>query len=139
MKTATYDENEWRLMPLEATTEMLRAAQQAWGNDPLKRTSTLYAAMWCAAPEHTPIDNLKHPLTPYGSLVRSLRTIAGVTLMEMAQGIGETPAWLSGIETGRKPLGQSVIRRTHAFFVCNGVPVTLELLVNASRDRLVDL
>lgn len=33
------------IVPREPTGEMLRAAQSAWLDDPMKRTSTMYSAM----------------------------------------------------------------------------------------------
>lgn len=40
---------EYVLVPREPTMGMMEAAQQAWFNDPLKRSSTLYRAMIAAA------------------------------------------------------------------------------------------
>ena len=41
----------WRLVPVEPSTAMLSAGQVAWLADPMRRSSTLYAAMLAAAPE----------------------------------------------------------------------------------------
>lgn len=41
----------WRLVPKEPTNTMLYAAQRAWCQDPLRRTTTLWDAMLAAAPE----------------------------------------------------------------------------------------
>lgn len=41
----------WRLVPEKPTRAQLLAAQKAWLDDPLRRTSTLYQAALDAAPE----------------------------------------------------------------------------------------
>lgn len=50
MKTITYDETKWKLVPIEPTREQISAAQMAWLNDPCRLSSTLYRAMLAAAP-----------------------------------------------------------------------------------------
>lgn len=52
MRTVTYDETKYRLVPLAPTREMLAAAQRAWINDPARKTSTLWRAMLAAAHDH---------------------------------------------------------------------------------------
>jgi len=42
---------DWVLVPRVPTDAMLRAAQGAWLNDPLRRTTTMWAAMLAAAPQ----------------------------------------------------------------------------------------
>lgn len=79
-----------------------------------------------------PIEALKTPLTPYGLLVRALRIVAGTTLMEMSRHCGVSPAFLSGVETNRKPLTANLIASAHDFFAAKGVPVTLDLLQAAA-------
>ena len=41
----------WKLVPVEPTPEMLRAAESAWLHDRLRRTTTMWAAMLAAAPD----------------------------------------------------------------------------------------
>ncbi|SDZ53805.1 hypothetical protein, partial [Delftia lacustris] len=43
--------DDWRLVPANPTDAMLGAAQKAWLADPLRRSSTLYAAALAAAPQ----------------------------------------------------------------------------------------
>ena len=52
MRTVTYDETKYRMVPLAPTREMLAAAQRAWINDPARKTSTLWRAMLAAATDH---------------------------------------------------------------------------------------
>lgn len=42
--------SKYRIVPDTATDEMLSAAQKAWLDDPMRRTSTMYSAMLAAAP-----------------------------------------------------------------------------------------
>jgi hypothetical protein len=41
---------DWKVVPLHPTDSMLRAAQDAWLADPLRRTTTIWSAMLAAAP-----------------------------------------------------------------------------------------
>lgn len=45
--------NEWKMVPVEPSDEMLDAGAKAWLSDDLRRSSTLYRAMISAAP---PVD-----------------------------------------------------------------------------------
>lgn len=44
----------WKLVPVQPTDAMLRAAQSAWLDDTLRRTTTMWSAMLYAAPEVKP-------------------------------------------------------------------------------------
>ena len=41
----------YKIVPKEPTSEMLKAAQTVWLNDPMRRTTTFYQAMLAAAPK----------------------------------------------------------------------------------------
>lgn len=41
-------------------------------------------------------------MTPFGRRVRELRAQKGITLAQMAQGLGVTPAYLSALEHGKR-------------------------------------
>jgi transcriptional regulator with XRE-family HTH domain len=41
-------------------------------------------------------------VTPFGQRVRELRAQRGITLAEMAEGLGVTPAYLSALEHGKR-------------------------------------
>jgi transcriptional regulator with XRE-family HTH domain len=41
-------------------------------------------------------------VTPFGRRVRDLRTQRGITLAQMAEGLGVTPAYLSALEHGKR-------------------------------------
>jgi transcriptional regulator with XRE-family HTH domain len=43
-------------------------------------------------------------LTPFGITIRKLRLDKGMRLLDLAERIGKTSAFLSAIETGRKPI-----------------------------------
>lgn len=50
-------------------------------------------------------------LTPYGKLVRKHRIDLAMTLREMANATGVTPAFISATETGRKPVPKELLER----------------------------
>ncbi|MFC4922970.1 hypothetical protein [Delftia deserti] len=62
----------WRLVPANPTDAMLGAAQKAWLADPLRRSSTVYAAALATAPQApaAPVDDLAQLVK---QLVRALR------------------------------------------------------------------
>jgi transcriptional regulator with XRE-family HTH domain len=41
-------------------------------------------------------------MTPFGRRVRELRELRGITLVQMAEGLGVTPAYLSALEHGKR-------------------------------------
>lgn len=50
-------------------------------------------------------------LTPFGKAVRKHRIDAGMTLRAMADVLGVSAAFLSAVETGRKPLPEGFVDR----------------------------
>ncbi|HIE4431963.1 TPA: hypothetical protein ACXM9H_002970 [Burkholderia multivorans] len=83
--------------------------------------------------------SLTNPLTPYGMLVRALRIVTGTVLGDMAQHLGYSPAALSAVEFGRKPLTAVMVADTAAYFASVGIPDTLHALSAAWRAHaLVD-
>ena len=60
-------------------------------------------------------------LTEFGREVRKLRIELAMTLREMAGELEVTPAYLSGVETGRKPTGDRLVRKVVALFARRGV------------------
>lgn len=62
------------------------------------------------------------PITEFGTVIREMRDEAGVSLRQMAEGIGYSPAFLSAVEIGEKHLTDELIdkaigylRRTNRF------------------------
>lgn len=53
-------------------------------------------------------------LTPFGKTIRKHRIDATMTLREMAGALDISPAFLSAVETGRKPIPESFIDRIAA-------------------------
>lgn len=51
-------------------------------------------------------------LTPFGKAMRKLRIDHDLLLKQVADGIGVTPAFLSAVESGRKPVPGSLVDRT---------------------------
>ena len=50
-------------------------------------------------------------LTPFGKALRKLRIDGDMLLKEMADGLNVTPAFLSAVESGRKPIPGTLIGR----------------------------
>jgi transcriptional regulator with XRE-family HTH domain len=56
-------------------------------------------------------------MTPFGQRMRQLRAEHGVTLKEMAEALGVSPAYLSALEHGKRGRpGWHLIQRSLAFF-----------------------
>lgn len=55
-------------------------------------------------------------LTPFGQKVRELRIKAKVRLNVMAEAIGYSEAYLSAVETGRKPINDELLVKTIGYF-----------------------
>lgn len=115
--------------------------------DTLSEGAKLYAApvaaqaqsvvnqqMTTGAQDREDAPSIWNPLTPYGVLVRALRIVAGTTLMEMSEGTGYTPSYLSGIEFGRNPVTDGVIGCTWSFLEDKGIKVPLSVFRKAA-DR----
>lgn len=79
-----------------------------------------------------PLDAFKHPMPPFGMLVRALRIISNTLLMDMADVLQLTPAQLSAYECGRKPIPTELPRYVADFFAVYGMPDLLPTLVKAS-------
>ena len=55
-------------------------------------------------------------LTEFGKAVRKARIDANETLLSMAEKIGTTPSFLSGMETGRKKIPTEWVEKIITFF-----------------------
>lgn len=62
-------------------------------------------------------------LNDFGKIVRKGRIDAGVTLLEMSESLGTTPAFLSGMETGRKKVPVAWVAKIEEYFAAKGVVV----------------
>lgn len=60
-------------------------------------------------------------LTSFGRLVRKLRIELDLTLGEMAKEIGISTAYLSAMETGRRPVTEDVVASATKFFKRKGI------------------
>lgn len=78
-------------------------------------------------------------MTPFGRRVRELRERRGITLAQMADGLGVTPAYLSALEHGKR--GQPnflMLQRIMAYFnVIWDEAEALRLLAEISDPRVV--
>ncbi|AJW99614.1 gp38 domain protein [Burkholderia gladioli] len=77
------------------------------------------------------IARFDSPLTPFGSLVRSLRVVTGTLLGDMARAMGVSSAELSAIEFGRRPITPEQVKATSDFFESHELPRTAPLLQRA--------
>lgn len=89
-----------------------------------------------AAPEEQP--SWTNPMTPYGMLVRALRIVVGTTLMDMATFLGCSPAQLSALEFGRKPVTNSDIVNAAHYFASFGINSTTHALTMATRKAEIE-
>ncbi|MGS1064163.1 helix-turn-helix domain-containing protein [Burkholderia glumae] len=90
--------------------------------------------LYAAANAGEAVASIANPLTPYGMLVRALRIVAGTTLMEMAIGMGVSPAFLSSLEFGRRPVTYDNAVFASGFFSDKGINDTLPALVHAAKE-----
>jgi Zn-dependent peptidase ImmA (M78 family)/transcriptional regulator with XRE-family HTH domain len=56
------------------------------------------------------IGKESYMLTPFGKLIRQLRLEKDMRLIDLAEATGKSPAFLSAIEVGRKPIPDSYVR-----------------------------
>ncbi|MCA8427821.1 hypothetical protein LGN30_32045 [Burkholderia seminalis] len=75
--------------------------------------------------------SLTNPLTPYGMLVRALRIVTGTLLYDMAKSMSLSPATLSAMEVGRRPVTYAEACGAADFFEERGIPDTLPALQRA--------
>ena len=73
-------------------------------------------------------------LTDFGREVRKLRIDIAMTLREMAAELGVAPAYLSGVETGRKHVGDQLVRNVIELFARRGLDAQ-HLMDAAARSR----
>jgi hypothetical protein len=141
---ASLDQEEWRIAALEAQIRergepvaYLSTDPREWDRSRIKPhgnfTVPVYAKPPAAAASEEPKPSLGSPLTPYGMLVRALRIAAGTTLMDMSKHLGRSPAELSSIEFGRKPIRDADIVDAAHFFACAGIYSTTHALTMAAR------
>ncbi|MDV6345235.1 hypothetical protein [Nitrosomonas sp. Is37] len=67
-------------------------------------------------------------ITEYGRLTRESRLEIGETLLSMARYLDENVAYLSGTETGRIAINESLARRTYEFFRSKGLLLDKNLM-----------
>lgn len=61
------------------------------------------------------MNEVMEKLTPFGKMVRKLRIDHSLRLKEMADAVGMSSAWLSGVETGRKPIPAGLVDKVASF------------------------
>ncbi|WP_257806978.1 helix-turn-helix domain-containing protein [Burkholderia glumae] len=82
-------------------------------------------------------EGVENPLTSYGMLVRALRIVAGTTLMDMATAMRVSPAFLSSLEFGRRPVTYDNAVFASGFFSDKGIVDTLPALAHAAKESQV--
>lgn len=76
-------------------------------------------------------------LTEFGKAIRKARIDANETLLSMATAIGTSPAFLSGMETGRKKIPTEWVNIITEFFQSKNVRVDdLQGLANISNESI---
>lgn len=73
-------------------------------------------------------------LSPFGKFVRRLRIDRGVKLKDMADSIGVSSAFLSAVETGNRPIPDTVVSGVRDYFCLIGEQLQeLQSVVELSR------
>ncbi len=76
-------------------------------------------------------------LTEFGKAVRKARIDTGFTLLTMAEKLGTSPAFLSGMETGSKKIPDKWVNAIQSLFVEHGYEIpNLDLLANVSNETV---
>ena len=76
-------------------------------------------------------------LTEFGKAVRKARIEINETLLSMANALGTTDAYLSGMETGRKKISDSWVTKIQTFFKKKGVEISnLQELANVANEMV---
>lgn len=76
-------------------------------------------------------------LTEFGKAIRKARIDANETLLSMAKALGTSPAFLSGMETGRKKVPMEWVEKITAFFKSKSIELTdLKELAQASNETI---
>lgn len=76
-------------------------------------------------------------LTEFGKAVRKARIDTGFTLLTMAEKLGTSPAFLSGMETGSKKIPEKWVTSIQQFFAECGYDLPdLDLLANISNENV---
>ncbi|ELB6473042.1 helix-turn-helix transcriptional regulator [Salmonella enterica] len=74
-------------------------------------------------------------LTEFGKAVRKARIDTDCTLLTMAQELGVTSAFLSGLETGSKKIPKKWVKEIHSFFKSRGYELdNLQELADVSNQ-----
>jgi transcriptional regulator with XRE-family HTH domain len=74
-------------------------------------------------------------ITEFGKVVRTARIQAGINLSEMAEALEVTPAFLSGMETGRKKISDDWLNRIASYIRNNLGVAAPDLEVAASLSN----
>lgn len=144
-------------VPLVPTDVMMDAAEACSDDWPPPRWKAAWSAMVAAAPTPTAPDDVardaggdpalamlerfKNQMTPYGLLIRALRIVAGVTLGDMAEYMGITPARLSGMEHGRHQVTTADGERSALYFYglgIHGAQESIRCAISVSRNSAID-
>ncbi|MGP0152165.1 helix-turn-helix domain-containing protein [Pantoea ananatis] len=76
-------------------------------------------------------------LTEFGKAVRKARIETGLTLLTMAEKLGTSPAFLSGMETGSKKIPKKWVDAIQSLFAEHYYEIpNLDLLANASNETI---
>lgn len=62
-------------------------------------------------------------ITEFGKIVRKARLDAEISLLQMANELNVSSAFLSGMETGRKKITEEWVSKIESFFSMNGISV----------------
>lgn len=76
-------------------------------------------------------------LSAFGKAIRTARLDIDTNISVMAQEVGVSPAFLSGVETGRKKIPNDLVEKIYTFFSSRGVKLeTLRELADVSNESV---
>lgn len=76
-------------------------------------------------------------LTEFGKAVRKARIDANETLLSMSKALDTTSAFLSGMETGRKKISETWVKKIQRFFKERDVEIeNLSALANVANESV---
>lgn len=78
-------------------------------------------------------------LTEFGKAVRKGRIDVGESIVSMAEALQVSPAFLSGVETGRKKVPESLVPQVEAYFIRHGHPISNLAQLAAVSNKSVSL
>ncbi|WP_186251701.1 hypothetical protein [Burkholderia gladioli] len=131
-KTAAPSGYAYRYPAGNGTVIRFNDGREVNGSRPIESVPYWLGAPPAASVAAEEVPSFESPLTHYGMLVRALRIVTGTLLADMAKAMNVSPAFLSALELGRRPVTHDNAVFTSGFFSDHGVIGTLPALTYAA-------